>query len=135
MRQNVILSITSLLAILFSSFHHADDVVRGLAPGKFSNITPIIALAIWLYGTILVLSERRSGYIIVLVFSFLMLGIPVIHMRGSGFAGPRIVNAGGAFFFVWTLVMMGATALLSVILSVRGLWALRRTRRSQVATS
>ena len=126
MRHNVISAITSLLAILFTSLHHADDVVRGMAPGKFSNIIPIVVLAIWLYGTILVLSERRSGYIIVLVLSFLVLGIPVIHMTGSGFAGPRIVNAGGAFFFVWTLVMMGATALLSVILSVRGLWSTRR---------
>ena len=134
MRHNVILAITSLLAILFTTFHHADDVVRGLAPGKFSNIIPIIVLAIWLYGTILVLSERRSGYIIVLVFSFLILGIPVIHMTGSGFAGPRIINGGRAFFFVWTLVMMGATALLSVILSVRGLWSLRRARKATVTS-
>jgi len=97
-----------------------------MAPGKFSNIIPIVVLAIWLYGTILVLSERRSGYTIVLVLSFLVLGVPVIHMTGSGFAGPRIINGGRAFFFVWTLVMMGATALLSVILSVQGLLSLRR---------
>ena len=126
MRHNVISAITSLLAILFTSLHHADDVVRGMAPGKFSNIIPIVVLAIWLYGTILVLSERRSGYTIVLVLSFLVLGVPVIHMTGSGFAGPRIINGGRAFFFVWTLVMMGATALLSVILSVQGLLSLRR---------
>ena len=126
MRHNVISAITSLLAILFTSLHHADDVVRGMAPGKFSNIIPIVVLAIWLYGTILVLSERRSGYTIVLVLSFLVLGVPVIHMTGSGFAGPRIINGGRAFFFVWTLVMMGATALLSVNLSVQGLLSLRR---------
>jgi len=126
LRHNVISAITSLLAILFTSLHHADDVVRGMAPGKFSNIIPIVVLAIWLYGTILVLSERRSGYTIVLVLSFLVLGVPVIHMTGSGFAGPRIINGGRAFFFVWTLVMMGATALLSVNLSVQGLLSLRR---------
>jgi hypothetical protein len=132
LRHNVISAITSLLAILFTSLHHADDVVRGLAPGKFSNIIPIVVLAIWLYGTILVLSERRSGYIIVLVLSFLVLGVPVIHMTGSGFAGPRIINGGRAFFFVWTLVMMGATALLSVILSGRALWNLRRAKAKGV---
>lgn len=132
MRHNVISAITSLLAILFTSLHHADDVVRGMAPGKFSNIIPIVVLAIWLYGTILVLSERRSGYIIVLVLSFLVLGVPVIHMTGSGFAGPRIINGGRAFFFVWTLVMMGATALLSVILSVRALLSLRRGKAKGV---
>jgi hypothetical protein len=132
LRHNVISAITSLLAILFTSLHHADDVVRGLAPGKFSNIIPIVVLAIWLYGTILVLSERRSGYIIVLVLSFLVLGVPVIHMTGSGFAGPRIINGGRAFFFVWTLVMMGATALLSVILSGRALWSLRRAKAKGV---
>ena len=40
--------------------------------------------------------------------------------------GSRIANSSGAFFFVWTLIALGVTALFSVILSVRGLWSLRR---------
>ena len=123
MKQNLMLTIMSLLSILFISFHHADDVVRGMAPGKFSNLVPVFFLLVWLYGT-LVLAGRRAGYIIILVGSFLASGIPVVHMRGAG-VGFGTTRSGG-FFFVWTLLALGVTALFSVILSARGLWSLRR---------
>jgi hypothetical protein len=124
------LTIGSLLSILFFSFHHADDVVRGMAPGGLSNLVPIIFLVVWLYGTTLVLAERRSGYIIILVVSLLGSGIPVIHMTGSGFVGGEIANSGGAFFFVWTLIALGVTTLFSVILSAHELWRLQRNKPS-----
>ena len=128
MKNNVMLAIGSLLSILFFTFHHADDVVRGMAPGGLSNLVPVIFLVVWLYGTTLVLAERRSGYVIILVLSLLGLGIPVLHMTGSGLVGGDIASSGGAFFFVWTLIALGVTALFSVILSARGLWSLRRGR-------
>jgi hypothetical protein len=129
LKHNAVLTITSLLSILFTSFHHADDVVRGMAPGGFSNIVPVLFLLVWLYAT-LVLAERRSGYIVILVGSLLASGLPLIHMRGSGLAGGRIANSSGAFFFVWTLIAVGVTALFSVILSVRGLWSLPWRRQA-----
>jgi len=83
-------------------------------------------LVVWLYGT-LVLVERRSGYVIILLGSLLGLGIPVIHMMGKGVGvGSKIAQSSGAFFFIWTLIALGVTALFSVILSVRGLWSLKR---------
>jgi hypothetical protein len=87
----------------------------------------VVICVVWLYGT-LVLAERRSGYIIILVASLLMLGIPVIHLRGVGVGFGT--NRSNGLFFVWTLLAMGVTALFSVILSVRGLWSLpgRRAR-------
>ena len=127
MKQNVLLAITSLLSMLFLSFHHADDVVRGLAPGKFSNLIPIVFLAIWLYATLLAFEGRRAGYIAVLILSFLGFGIPLIHMTRAGMAGGRIAHSQAAFFFVWTLVMIGVTTLFSIILCVRSLWRLRRS--------
>jgi hypothetical protein len=126
MKQSVMLTITSLLTLLFLSFHHADDVVRGFAPGKFSNLIPIVFMVIWLYGSKLVLDERRSGYILILVLSLLASGIPVIHMQGAGVAGGRIAHSHAAFFFVWTLIMIGATSLFSVVLAAGELWSLRR---------
>jgi len=43
-------------------------------------------------------------------------------MTGKGVGvGGDIANASGAFFFVWTLIALGVTALFSVILSARGL--------------
>ena len=128
MKQSVILTITSLLTLLFLSFHHADDVVRGFAPGKFSNLIPIVFMVIWLYGSKLVLDERRSGYILILVLSLLASGVPVIHMQGAGIAGGRIAHSHAAFFFVWTLIMIGATSLFSVLLAASELWSLRRSK-------
>jgi hypothetical protein len=127
MKHNVTLTITSLLSILFISFHHADDVVRGMAPGRLSNLVPVLFLLVWLYGT-LVLAGRRLGYVIILVLSLLASGIPVVHMAGSGLVGGKINSSGdfGEFFFVWTLIALDVTALFSVILSARGLWGLRR---------
>ncbi len=129
MKQSVLLTITSLLSLLFLSLHHADDVVRGFAPGKFSNLIVIVFMVVWLYATTLVMAERRSGYILILVLCLLGSGIPVIHMTGAGMSGGRIANSRGAFFFVWTLVMIGATGLFSVLLAARELWSLRRRKR------
>jgi len=128
MKQSVMLTITSLLTLLFLSFHHADDVVRGFAPGKFSNLIPIVFMVIWLFGSRLVLEERRSGYILILILCLLASGIPVIHMQGAGIAGGRIAHSHAAFFFVWTLIMIGALSLFSVVLAARELWALRRRK-------
>jgi hypothetical protein len=125
MNHNVVLAVASLLSILLMSFHHADDVVRGMAPGGLANLVPVVFLAAWLYGTTLALAGRRSGYVTVLVLSLLASGIPVIHMTGSGLVGGDIAKSGGAFFFVWTLIALGAATLSSATLSARGLWGLR----------
>jgi len=133
MKQNAMLTITSLLTILFMTFHLADDIVRGMEPGGVSNLVAVPIFVIWLYGT-LALAERRSGYIIILLGSLLALAVPVIHMKGKGVGvGSSIANSSGAFFFVWTLIAVGVTALFSVILSVRGLWNLQggQSRRHQ----
>jgi hypothetical protein len=130
MKHNVVLTITSLLSILFLTFHLTDDIVRGFERGGVSNLTAVPIFVVWLYGT-LVLAERRSGYIIILLGSLLGLGIPVIHMMGKGVGvGSNIANSNGAFFFVWTLLALGVTTFFSVILSVQGLWSLswRRPR-------
>src|SRR5688572_1618098 len=128
MKHDPILTVASLLSILLMSFHLSDDVVRGMEPGGFKNIIGVLILVVWLYGT-LALAGRRSGYVIVLVLSLLASGIPVIHMRGRGLVGGDIANSGGVFFWVWTLIALGATTLFSVILSARGLWGLLRGRR------
>jgi hypothetical protein len=126
MKHNVMLTITSLLSILFLTFHLTDDIVRGMEKGGVSNLTAVPIFVGWLYGT-LVLAERRSGYVIILLASLLGLGVPVIHMMGKGVGvGGNIAKSSGAFFFVWTLIALGVTALFSVILSARGLWSLRR---------
>ena len=121
MTQKALLTITSLLSILFLSFHLSDDIVRGFEPGKLSTIVGILIMVAWLCGT-LMLAGRRSGNIIILLFSILGTGVPVIHMTGAGLAGGRIANSTGKFFWVWTLLAIGVTTGFSVILAVRELW-------------
>jgi hypothetical protein len=125
MKNNVTLTVTSLLTILFLTFHLSDDIVRGFEPGGFKHLTGIVTVTVWLYGT-LVLSGRRSGYIIILLGSLLASLMPLAHMRGAGLVGGRIAGSSGMFFWVWTLIAAGITGLFSIILSVRGLWGLRR---------
>ena len=129
MKPNVMLTITSLLSILFMTFHLSDDIVRGMEPGGVKNVIGVLMMVVWLYGT-LVLAERRSGYIIILLGAILGSGVPVVHMMGAGLVGGRIANSNGVFFWVWTLIALQVTAIFSLILSARGLWSLpwRRPR-------
>lgn len=125
MKNSVMLTIASLLSILFFTFHLADDIVRGIEPGKLSNLTAVPIFVFWLYGA-LVLFERRSGYIITLLGGLFALVVPIAHMIGKGVGvTSRFANSSGHFFFVWTMIAIGVTGLFSVILSVRGLWSLR----------
>lgn len=123
MRRNVILMIASLLSILFMTIHTTDDIVRGMEPGTLFDLIIVPILAVWLYGT-LVLIERRSGLVIILVGSLLGLVVPVIHMKGAGVGG-AIAKSSGGFFFIWILFSLAVTALFSVMLAARGLWELR----------
>ena len=130
MKNSVVLTIASLLTMLLFSFHLTDDIVRGFEPGGFKHLTGIVTLAVWLYGTLL-LRERRSGYIIILLGSLLALLMPLAHMRGAGLVGGRIANSNGKFFWVWTLLAVGVSALFSIILSARAVWSLRRRKSQQ----
>ena len=124
MKHSVMLTISSLLLVLFLTFHLADDIVRGFEPGGLSNLVGgVLISVVWLYG-ILVLAERRSGYVIILLGSLLGSGVPVLHMMGAGLVGGRIANSSGMFFWVWTLITLQVTAIFSLILSARGLWSL-----------
>jgi hypothetical protein len=125
MQHKITLTITSLLSIVLFALHWVDEVARGLEPGGVSGLGGVLILVVWLYGT-LVLGERRSGYIIMLLGSLLGLGVLVLHMRGAGLVGGRIANSTRIFFWVWTLIALGVTSTFSAILSARGLWSLQR---------
>jgi len=125
MKESAMLTIASLLSIVFMTFHLADDIIRGMASGTVSNIFGVLILVVWLYGA-LVLAERRAGYIIIFLGALMGSGIPVIHMMGTGVGvAGSIAKSSGALFFVWTLLAVGVTSLFSVILAARGFWRLQ----------
>ena len=57
MKQNMMLTIASLLSILLLTLHITDDIVRGISKAESSNIA-LFVLAVLLYRT-LVLPARR----------------------------------------------------------------------------
>jgi len=127
-KRNLILAVTSLLSIVLASFHLVDDIVYGSEKSVASNVIMVAVLAVWLYGT-LMLPERRSGHVIMLVGSLLGLVIFVTHVTGTGgLAGIHIGKLSGAFFFVWTLLALAVVSLLSLTLSVHGLTTLLRSK-------
>lgn len=121
-KDDVTLTVASLLSILLLTLHLADDIVRGIEPGQLSTLVGVLILVVWLYGT-LVLGGRRSGYVIVLLASIGGTAVPVVHMMGAGLVGGRIAGSGGVFFWVWTLIALSVAATLSAVLSARALWS------------
>ena len=126
MKPAVMLTIASLLSILLLTLHITDDIVRGISKAEPSNIA-LIVLVIFLYGT-LMLAERRSGYVIMLLVGLFAAAMPVIHMRGAHYGD--IAQSTGGFFFIWTLWALGGIGGFTFILAARGLWSQpwRRTR-------
>src|SRR4051794_18417286 len=120
MKHNTMLTLASLLSILLLTLHITDDIVRGISKAESSN-TALLVLAILLYGT-LVLPERRSGHVIMLLVGLLAAAMPVMHMRGAHYG--EIARSPGGFFFVWTLWALGGLGGVTVILAARGLWRL-----------
>ena len=134
MNNTVTLTVISMLSVLLGSFHLSDDVVRGIETGGTSNFTGVLLLAVQLFAT-LMLAERRWAHAIVLVMSLGGAAVPYLHMTGSGLVGPRITSAGAVFFWVWTLMALGTTACVSVVLAARGLWMLQRGRARRAVES
>ena len=116
------LTVTALLAILLMTFHLTDDVLYHGGMPAMEFFAGVLILVIWLCGAT-VLAGRRSGYVIVLLGSLIGLGIPIVHIAGAGgHINAGIEKSDDAYFFVWTLMTLGVTALFSIVLSILGLW-------------
>lgn len=117
------LTFASLLSIILLPFHIGGDIVFGLdrgGPGLVFIVVPI--LLVEACGTLL-LAERRSGYVIMFLGGLIAIGMPIIH-RNNGFT-ETVAKSPGGLFFMWTLIALGVSGGLTMILSARGLWNLR----------
>jgi hypothetical protein len=117
------LTIASLTSIILLPCHIGGDVALGLdrgGPGFAFVVVPILLAAAC--GTLL-LAEGRAGHAIMFLGGLASLAMPILH-RNNGFT-PAVAKAPGGLFFIWTLVALGVTGGLVIILSARGLWNLR----------
>src|SRR5580658_8253121 len=130
MKQNLMLPIASLLLILLMTLHFTSDTIHarpGTPEAGGLTLVAVPILVVWLCGTLL-LAERRSGHIIMLIGSLLGILMPVLHvMSPAGIFHGAIARSSPAFLFVWTLHALGVLGLFAFILAVRGLWTLRRS--------
>jgi hypothetical protein len=124
MKPSVLLTVASLLSLLLIMVHLTFDVLLQ-AEGAVKYPIPVLIFVVWLYAT-LMLSDRVSGYIIMLLGGLVAAGMIVIHSRGG------VVHKSGGFFFVWTMFALSATGWFTAILSARGLWLMRQRRDAPV---
>jgi len=126
MRNNITLTVVSLLSIVLFSIHLTQDVIHGADDPKGIKIGVLILL-VWLCGTVL-LAGRLWGYIITLIGGLIAALMHVIHTLGGS-------PVKWGFFFVWTLYALGVTGWFAVVLSVIGLWRLRSQRHTRLGSS
>lgn len=122
MNSRVILRVASLASLLFMILHMTSDVIEQPL-GHVKYPIPVIVFVVWLYAT-LMLSERVSGYIIMLLGGIIAATMIVLHSPGL------VVTKTGGFFAVWILFMLGMLGWFTAILAARALWIALRSRRS-----
>ena len=124
MKPRVLLTVTSLLSLLLIMVHLTGDVL--LQPeGSVKYYIPVVIFVVWLYGT-LMLPNRVSGYIIMLLGGLISAGMIVLHARTG------VVRQSGGFYFVLTLFALSTTGWFTAILAARELWLAIRGRRAAV---
>lgn len=118
------LTITTLLSVVLIPCHVAGDVRLGFDRGGPGFVFVVVPVLLVLSCGALLLADRRAGHVIMFFGGLAALAMPVLH-RNNGFTAAVATSAGG-LFFIWTLIALGVTGGLGVILSVRGLWRSRR---------
>ena len=133
MKEEVQLSVATLAAVLLMSLHLTDDAF--LTRGGVGYPVTVAILTLWLCGGVL-LSGRRAGYVIALLGAIFGAGVPVTHLLSTGgFIGGAGVQLKWSYHFVWTLLALGTSCAYAGILSVRGLWSLRRGRSRDLSAA
>jgi hypothetical protein len=117
------LTIASLLTIILLPFHVGGDVALGLDPGGSALVFVLVPILLVVACGTLLLAERIAGHVIMFLGGLVALGMPIIH-RNNGFT-EAVAKSPGGLFFIWTLMALGVTGGLAMILSARGLWDLR----------
>ena len=128
MKDRLTLTVASLITIVLLVLHLSIEIAHAIEPGTVSTYIGIFALVLVLYGT-LVLGDRRSGLVIMLLGGILGAGVPMLHMRGAGMAAGKLANSSHGLLWVFSNLLLGLAGTFVIVLAVRGLW------RSRVPTT
>lgn len=114
-----VLTVASMVSVILLPFHVGGDIAFGFDKGGSGLAFVVVPILLLVTIGALVLDGTRSGYIIMFLGGLAALAMPVIH-RNNGFS-PEVARLPGGIFFMWTLVVLGVSGGLAMILSVRGL--------------
>ncbi|HEX4683173.1 MAG TPA: hypothetical protein VH277_10705 [Gemmatimonadaceae bacterium] len=115
MKQSDLLSAASMLSVLLLALHISQDIVFGFDRGGLNQLVGVAILLVVVCGALL-LRERRSGQVIMLLGGVMAAGMLPAHMRNG--LRPVFLEKSGALVFVWTLYVLGVTGSFSVILAI-----------------
>ncbi len=122
MKQNDLLSVTSLVSVLLLALHISQDIVFGLDRAGLNHLVGVAILLVIVCGAVL-LRDRLLGKVIMLLGGVMAAGMLPLHMRHG--LRPELLAKSGALLFVWTLYVLGVIGAFTVILAAQ---AMRRRR-------
>ncbi len=118
MKQNDLLSATTIFSVILLALHISQDIVFGFDRGGLNQLVGVAILFVVLCGALL-LRERASGKVIMLFGGVMAVAMMPLHMRNG--LRPEFLEKSGALLFVWTLYVLGVTGMFSIVLAVQAL--------------
>jgi hypothetical protein len=107
-----------MLSAVLLALHISQDIVFGFDPAGLHHLFGVAILLVVVCGAVL-LRERTSGKVIMLLGGVMAAGMMPLHMRNG--LRPEFLAKSGALLFVWTLYILGVAGGFTVILAVRAL--------------
>ena len=122
MKQNDLLSLTSILSVLLLALYISQDIIFGFDRAGLNQLFVVAILLAIVCGAVQ-LRERAVGKVIMLLGGVIAAGMLPLHMWNG--LRPEFLEKSGALLFIWTLYVLGVTGTFSIILAVQALRARR----------
>jgi hypothetical protein len=117
-KQNDLLTVTSIVSVFLLAVHISQDIVFGFDRGGLNQLVGVAILLVIVCGAVL-LRDRTSGKVIMLLGGVIAAAMMPIHMRNG--LRPEFLERSGALMFVSTLYVLGVIGTFTVILAVQAL--------------